>query len=123
MANVPTDETYDLISADKVEGTVVYNKEGEKLGSVYTVMIHKRSGKVAYAVMSFGGFLGIGEEYHPVPWDVLVYDTGKGGYVMDANRAKLEGAPRYRAGEQPAWHDRAYHEKVHRHYGSQPSYL
>lgn len=124
MADVATDETQDLISSDKVEGTPVFNTAGEKLGSIYTLMINKRSGKVAYAVMSFGGFLGIGEEYNPVPWDVLVYDTSYDGYVIDADRAKLEAAPRYRAGEQPAWHDRAYHERVHRHYGSHhPSYL
>ena len=61
--SVATDETSTLISSDKVEGTAVYNRAGEKLGSIHTLMIDKTSGKVAYAVMSFGGFLGIGDRY------------------------------------------------------------
>jgi sporulation protein YlmC with PRC-barrel domain len=71
--SVATDETSTLISSDKVEGTAVYNREGEKVGSIHTLMIDKASGKVAYAVMSFGGFLGIGDRYHPLPWSVLDY--------------------------------------------------
>jgi hypothetical protein len=99
--SVATDETGDLIASNKVEGTAVYNRSGERLGDVYNFMVGKRSGKVAYAVMSFGGFLGIGESYHPLPWDVLTYDTRMGGYVVDVDRAALEKAPSYRAGEDP----------------------
>jgi hypothetical protein len=69
--NIATDETSSLISSDKVEGTAVYDRRGEKLGSIHSVMIDNMSGKVAYAVMSFGGFLGIGDRYHPLPWHVL----------------------------------------------------
>jgi PRC-barrel domain len=76
------DETTSLISASKVTGTEVYNTAGEHLGDVYDVMLDKRSGKIAYAVMSFGGFLGIGERYHPLPWATLEYDTKQGGYVV-----------------------------------------
>ncbi len=61
-------ETYCLIASDKVEGTPVYRSNGEQVGTMERVMIDKISGKVAYAVMSFGGFLGIGEDYHPLPW-------------------------------------------------------
>src|SRR5246127_5770157 len=93
---VATDETLNLISADKVVGTSVYNRQGEKLGSVYTLMLNKLNGQVAYAVMSFGGFLGIGESYHPLPWEKLTYDTGLGGYVVDITKEQLEGAPAYR---------------------------
>ena len=89
--NLAADETSSLISSDKVEGTSVYDRRGEKLGSIHSVMIDKISGKVAYAVMSFGGFLGIGDRYHPLPWHVLTYDTGQGGYVVDLDRSKLEG--------------------------------
>jgi sporulation protein YlmC with PRC-barrel domain len=70
--SVATDETGGLISSDKVEGTAVYNRQGEKLGSIHSVMIDKSSGKVAYAVMSFGGFLGIGDRYHPLPWNAVI---------------------------------------------------
>ena len=92
---VATDETNRLISSDKTVGTAVYNRRGEHLGSVYNLMIDKYSGQVAYAVMSFGGFLGIGESYHPLPWRTLTYDTRKGGYVVDIDRTRLETAPSY----------------------------
>jgi hypothetical protein len=90
---VALNETDRLISSDKVEGTSVYNPTGESVGSIYTVMIDKYSGQVDYAVMSFGGFLGIGERYHPLPWKALTYDTGLGGYVVDVSREQLERAP------------------------------
>src|SRR6202140_2799564 len=92
---VATDETDRLISSDKVVGTAVYNLQGEHLGSVYNLMVDKISGQVAYAVMSFGGFLGMGESYHPLPWRVLKYDVRQGGYVVDLDRRRLEGAPSY----------------------------
>jgi sporulation protein YlmC with PRC-barrel domain len=87
------DETVSLISAGKVQGTNVYNTDGDTLGEVYDVMIDKVSGKVAYAIMSFGGFLGVGERYHPLPWNNLKYDTRQGGYVVGLTRQQLEGAP------------------------------
>ena len=105
---VATDESSSLISSDKVEGTAVYDRRGEKLGSIHSVMIDKISGKVAYAVMSFGGFLGMGDRYHPLPWHVLTYDTGQGGYVVDLDRSKLEGAPSYGTSEAPNWSDRRW---------------
>ena len=67
-ATADTTSPGSLIAADRVEGTAVYNRQGDHLGAIKTVMIDKPSGKVAYAVMSFGGFLGIGEKYHPLPW-------------------------------------------------------
>src|SRR3954468_14072518 len=88
-----TDETVSLISAGKVQGTNVYNTGGDSLGEVYDVMIDKRSGKVVYAIMSFGGLLGVGERYHPLPWNTLKYDTRQGGYVVGLTREQLEGAP------------------------------
>jgi len=115
----PEDTTIDgtsrLIASNRVEGTAVYNRQGEKLGSVYNFMVDKRSGKVEYAVMSFGGFLGMGDSYHPLPWNVLNYDTSRGGYVVDLDKRALEGAPSYKAGEEPAY-DRAYGEEVYRYY-------
>jgi PRC-barrel domain len=113
---VAVDETDRLISSDKVEGTAVYNRAGESLGSVYTVMIDKYSGQVAYAVMSFGGFLGLGERYHPLPWRSLTYDTGLGGYVVDVGRERLEKAPSYGRDEAP-WGDPAYGRRVSDYYG------
>jgi PRC-barrel domain protein len=118
--SVATDETSTLISSDKVEGTAVYNRAGEKLGSIHTLMIDKRSGKVAYAVMSFGGFLGIGDRYHPLPWSVLDYETSQGGYVVDLDRDRLEGAPTYGTSETPNWSDRRWGQQVHDYYGTRP---
>ena len=118
--SVATEETSDLISSDKVEGTAVYNHQGEKLGSIYALMIDKISGKVAYAVMSFGGFLGIGDRYHPLPWSVLKYDTRQGGYAVGLDRSVLEGAPTYSSAETPNWSDRRWGEQVHKHYGVRP---
>jgi hypothetical protein len=118
--SVATDETNALISSDKVEGTAVYNREGEKLGSINSVMIDKISGQVAYAVMSFGGLLGMGDRYHPLPWHVLTYDTGQGGYLIDLDPSMLEGAPAYGATEMPNWSDRRWGQQLHEYYGTRP---
>ena len=118
--DVATDETGSLIAASKVEGTTVYNRQGDNLGSVYDVMIDKRSGQVAYAIMSFGGFLGMGESYHPLPWKVLDYDTSMGGYVVDLDKDRLEGAPAYASSERPDWRDREYTKRIDTYYGVAP---
>ena len=107
-----TDETDRLISSDKVDGTTVYNRNGENLGTIDHLMIDKVSGQVEYAVMSTGGFLGIGENYSPVPWGSLDYDVNQGGYVMDADRGRLEEAPRFGANAQPNWSDRSYSDRL-----------
>ena len=122
MAEVESRETSDLISSEKVEGTAVMNRQGEKIGSIESVMIEKRSGKVAYAVMSFGGFLGIGNQHHPVPWNALTYDTNVGGYVIDADKARLQGAPTY-AEQHPDWEDRAWGTRVYDHFGVPPYWM
>lgn len=101
MANVETNETENLIASNKVEGTSVYNKEGEKLGSIYNFMVDKETGQVEYAVLQFGGFLGVGSDYYPVPWAALEYDEDQGGYVIDIDKDFLKNAPRYAANEAP----------------------
>jgi sporulation protein YlmC with PRC-barrel domain len=106
------DETDRLISSEKVDGTAVYNRNGDRLGTVDHLMIDKFTGQVEYAVMSFGGFLGMGESYNPVPWRSLTYDVNLGGYVIDTDRGRLESAPRYTTSDQPNWSDRAYTERV-----------
>jgi hypothetical protein len=116
MTNVATDETSSLIASDKVEGTSVYNIKGEKLGSIYNFMVDKRSGEVEYAVLQFGGMLGLGSDYYPLPWDVLDYDTDKGGYLVDLDKKMLEQAPHYPATKQPNF-DRDYGQHVYGYYG------
>jgi sporulation protein YlmC with PRC-barrel domain len=112
-----------LISSSKVEGTAVFNVEGEKLGSVDCLMIDKQSGQVAYAVMSFGGFLGLGEKRHPVPWGSMKYDKSKDGYVVSLSKDELEAAPNLNPGEYGQLGDRAYEETVYTHYKAEPYWL
>lgn len=113
---IATDETDILIASNKVEGTAVYDRDGEKLGSIYNFMVDKRSGNVEYAVLQFGGLFGLGSDYYPLPWDKLNYDTDQGGYVVDLDREILEGAPKYAQDQEPEW-DRDYNERVYGYYG------
>ena len=109
-----------LIAAEKVKGTSVYNPDGETLGTIDDVLIDKVSGKAIYAVMSFGGFLGIGEKYHPLPWSTLHYDVSKGGYLVNLDKQKLEGAPTFGTDEDFKWSP-DYGRQVDEYYGA-PSY-
>ena len=111
-----------IIAASKVNGTSVYSEAGEKLGSVYDVMLDKMSGKAEYAVLSFGGFLGIGDEYHPLPWSQLNYDNRLGGYVVKLSRDQLHGAPAYVANEMGAW-DELRSRDVDAYYGQGAEYI
>ena len=105
-----------VISSDRVEGTAVFNTEGDKLGSIDDLMIDKLSGNVRYAVLEFGGFLGIGTDRYPLPWSMLKYDTTRNGYVVPISKSGLEKAPRYPDSERPVYTD-DYGRKVHDHYG------
>ncbi len=91
-------ETSTLIGSDKVDGTAVYGADGEKIGSIERVMIEKTTGKVSYAVLSFGGFLGIGDDHYPLPWSSLTYNVDLGGYQTMVPVDKFQNAPKY-AGE------------------------
>jgi PRC-barrel domain protein len=110
-------ETYDLIGSDKVEGTDVYGARDDKIGSIERVMINKRSGQVAYAVLGFGGFLGLGEDHYPIPWSTLTYDTRLGGYRTNISEQQLKGAPKY-AGNDWDWQDPERGRKVYDYYGA-----
>jgi hypothetical protein len=110
-------ETFSLIGSDKVEGTSVYNPKGEDLGHIERVMIDKKGGQVVYAVLSFGGFLGMGKKYHPLPWSLLKYDTNKGGYIVNLDKKLLEGAPTFDEGSEPNWEDREWGRRLDEYYG------
>jgi hypothetical protein len=117
------DMEHTLIGSDRVGGTEVYNPDGEHLGEIREIMIDRLSGNVAYAVMSFGGFLGVGEKYHPLPWSALKYDKDIGGYVVNVSRDQLRGGPAYDASKEPGWGDRDYETKLHDYYGLPPYWL
>ena len=113
---ITRDKTKDLISSDKVEGTAVYNRKGEKLGTISNFMVGKRNGRVEYAVLSFGGLFGMGELNYPLPWDVLTYDPDQGGYVVDLDKDRMKEAPSYERGSDPTY-DRTFGEQVYGYYG------
>lgn len=120
MADVTKITGGSLIAAEKVNGTNVYNAAGDKLGSVEDIMLDKVSGKAIYAVMSFGGFLGIGEKQHPLPWSALNYDERKGGYVVNLDKKTLENAPTLDPGENFNWTP-DYGRSIDKYYGA-PTY-
>ena len=107
--------TGEVISSDKVEGTAVYNNAGEKLGSIDDLMIDKYSGQVRYAVLEFGGFLGMGSDRYPIPWKMLKYSTDSGGYVVPLDKTKLERAPKYSEGNVPVY-DKDYGTRINSYY-------
>ena len=105
-----------VISSERVEGTSVYNPAGDKLGSIDDLMIDKISGQVRYAVLEFGGFLGIGTDRYPIPWSMLKYDTSLDGYVVPLTKEQIDGAPRYANDQVPDYDDR-YSGTIDKYYG------
>jgi hypothetical protein len=99
-------ETNSLIGSDKVEGTSVFALNGERIGAIERVMIGKENGRVAYAVLSFGGILGIGEDHYPLPWSTLRYDSSLGGYRVDITTKQLAFAPKFRSESEWNWEQR-----------------
>jgi hypothetical protein len=112
-------ETSSLIGSDKVEGTAVYGADQKRIGNLERVMIDKMSGKVAYAVISFGGFMGMGEDYYPVPWPTLKYDERLGGYLCNLTRDKLDSAPKFAKSTGWSW-TRENDQRVYDYYGAAP---
>lgn len=109
-------ETHDLIGSDRVEGTAVYRPDGDRIGQVERVMIDKHSGKVAYAVMSFGGFVGIGHHHFPIPWSMLHYSTELEGYEVNVSEEQLHEAPKVHPTEEHHWSEE-WGQSVYGFYG------
>ena len=105
-----------LIGSDRVEGTPVFRPNGERIGTIKRLMLDKKRGEVAYAVMSFGGFLGFGDDYYPLPWARLTYNEALGGYKVDVTDEQLRGAPRF---DRDNWDfgDRVQETKLLDYYG------
>lgn len=115
-----TDPSGYLIAAKQVQNATVYSAALDKLGSLEDVMIDKATGRIAYAVLSYGGFLGIGERFYPLPWEKLTYNTEVGGYVVDIDRDVLEGAPSYTDQAAAEWNDETWRRGVYTYYGVPP---
>ena len=118
--DLSTRETGALIGSDKVEGTDVYNPSGDRIGSIDRVMIDKMSGRVAYAVMSFGGFLGLGSDHYPIPWALLKYNERLGGYEVNITEDQLKRAPKFRSDEPWAYGSRDRESTLYSYYGLKP---
>ena len=110
-------EQGNLIGSDKVEGTTVYGADNEQIGSIERVMIDKKSGRVSYAVLGFGGFLGLGHDHYPLPWESLKYDTALGGYVTGITANELRKAPHYSEATEWNWSDDAKVRALNAYYG------
>ena len=111
-------ETVSLIGSDKVKGTAVYGADSKKIGNIERVMIDKISGKVAYAVLTFGGFMGIGEDYYPLPWANLKYDTQLEGYITGITEQQLKDAPKYSKSTSWNWGDRENDRRIYNYYNT-----
>lgn len=108
-----------LISADDVRGKAVHGRDGDKLGTVDKLILDERTGQVAYVILSTGGFLGLGQSYHPIPWAAFRYDEKRGGYAAAIDKRLLEGAPSFRPDSAPVF-DEAYGRRVTDYYQLPP---
>ncbi|MBP2447600.1 PRC-barrel domain-containing protein [Rhizobium leguminosarum] len=113
--------THSLIASDRVEGTRVYGADGRHIGSIERLIIAKLDGRVAYAVLSFGGFLGIGHDHYPLPWEKLNYDTKLDGYRIDLTKEQIEGAPSYSDDDDSWYNDNG--RRVYDYYGVPPYWM
>jgi sporulation protein YlmC with PRC-barrel domain len=117
MAEMKERETITLISSDKVDGTAVYDADGEKVGSIERVMIEKTTGNVSYAVLTFGGFMGIGDDHYPLPWQSLKYNPDLGGFQIMITNDQLKAAPKFARNDDWHWEDARERRMINGYYG------
>ena len=104
-----------LISADDIRGKAVHGRDGDKLGTIAKLILDERTGQIAYITLSTGGFLGLGQSYHPIPWSAFRFEETEGGYVTNIDKRLLEGAPSFRPDSAPVF-DEAYGRRVTDYY-------
>lgn len=107
-----------VLSASSLSSDDVYNPKGEKLGSIKDLMLNTESGKICYAVLSFGGFLSLGEKLFAVPWSALTVDTENKRLIMDTDEDRLKTAPGFDADNWPNMADATWEKSVHGYYGT-----
>jgi hypothetical protein len=117
MATATAHPDLSMISSEDVEGTTVFDPVGNEIGEIDHLMIDKVSGQVRYAVMSFGGFMGLGHSHYPLPWSSLKYDKEREGYVTNVTEQQLKNAPEF---SDDSWVDRDWEARVHQHYSASP---
>lgn len=111
------EETLRLIGSDRIEHSPVFGRDGEKVGSIEKLMIDKLTGRVVYAVLVFGGFMGVDAKRRPVPWTALAYDPEADGYTISLTREQVKAAPAYEHAIEPDWNDPDYRKRLHSYYG------
>jgi hypothetical protein len=114
MARATVHPNHNLISTEDVHNASVYGAGDEVVGTIDHLMLDKQSGRVAFAVMSFGGFLGLGHSHYPIPWGALRYDPSVGGYRTGVTEQQLRDAPEF---SDDSWSDRAWATRTEQHYG------
>jgi sporulation protein YlmC with PRC-barrel domain len=110
----------EIMAASSFEGETVVNNQGETVGEIEEVMLDVRSGRVAYAVMSVGGFLGIGEKYFAIPWRAFTMDTDNHRFILDVDKDRLNNAPGFDKDHWPSMADQSWATQVHNYYSTQP---
>jgi PRC-barrel domain len=114
MARATAHPDHQCISSEDIQGTTVYGADGSNIGEIDHLIVDKLSGRVAYAVMSFGGFMGLGHSHYPIPWGALTYDQSLGGFRTNITEQQLKDAPEF---SDDSWQDRDWEVRTHRHYG------
>jgi sporulation protein YlmC with PRC-barrel domain len=109
-----------ILAADTLTGDKVVNRQKEDLGTIEHLMIDVKKGRLAYAVLSFGGFLGMGDKLFAIPWGALAVDTSEEQFILDIDRKVLEGAPGFDKAHWPNMADRAWGEELCTYYGAKP---
>jgi hypothetical protein len=120
LTDTLTHQPHTLIASDRVEGTLVRRTDGEKIGAIQRLMIDKQSGNVAYAVLAYGGFLGMNQKHLPIPWARLHYDRALGAYQLDMTEEELAQAPSFAADQEFDWGDRSREAEIHNYYSTRP---
>jgi PRC-barrel domain protein len=118
MARATAHPDHRCISSEDIHGTTVYGANGRNIGEIDHLIVDKLSGRVGYAVMSFGGFMGLGHSHYPIPWGALTYDKSLGGFRTNITEQQLKDAPEF---SDDSWQDRDWEVRTHRHYGA-PEY-
>lgn len=109
-----------LLPGSTIEGTAVRNAAGEDLGEINDIMIDLEMGRIAYAVLSFGGFLGLGNKLFAIPWEALKIGITGDVFILNVPREKLEKAPGFDQDQWPDWADQSWGESIHSYYGYKP---
>jgi len=108
------------MGAETLIGNDVYNHQDDHLGDIKEIMLDMRNGRVAYAVLSFGGFLGMGEKFFAVPWNALTLDTKNKRFVLKVEKARLKQAPGFDKDKWPNMADQAWAKEIYSYYGTEP---